>query len=630
MADRSARRTHGEPLHPDDPTSIGRYEVIGRLGAGGMGRVYLALDSQGRQVAIKVIRSDLAIDPEFRDRFADEVAAARRVAPFCTAQVLDADPHARRPYLVTEFIDGARLDEVVAESGPLPLSTLQGVAVGVASALTAIHGAGIVHRDLKPSNVLLSYSGPRVIDFGIARALDAVGGRTQSGLVLGSVGWMAPEQMEGTAPVGPATDIYAWGLLVAFAAAGEHPYGDGTYLEMSERMLLHEPDLRHVPAPLLDIVVAALQRDPRRRPSAEQLLLRLLGDRGREGGGSTRAVASEVLDNTWPRGRSAAAAAAGFGLGAPAGAAAAGAAAGDSAGAGARAGAEAGLPRTRLDGPPGGAGGAGPAGRPAPTRVAGPADAGNHWWEAPPGARQAPSPPRPPGPVGPQGPGGPQPARRRRKGGFVQYGDEPEPVRAGPDPWGYGGPPPGPVPAAAAPAPQRPAARPAPPPAPAAPYYGDPRQRPQGGERRPAAPPPAPPAPPTPAPYRPERRPRPRRRWRLRIPFKRTIIFVLLVLFLLSAADQIATMVDEQRQQIWNRIVTSVQDSVDNQVDRLRGGADDLREQVPDLGGQGADQNGQGADQNGAQDPASGDSSLPGRIEGLPDDLNDLLGSPNS
>ncbi|ONH59561.1 serine/threonine protein kinase [Frankia sp. CcI49] len=581
MADRSALRSQGEPLHPDDPTSIGRYEVIGRLGAGGMGRVYLALDQQGRKVAIKVIRSDLAVDPEFRDRFADEVAAARRVAPFCTAQVLDADPHARRPYLVTEFIDGARLDRVVDESGALPLSTLQGVAVGVASALTAIHGAGIVHRDLKPSNVLLSYSGPRVIDFGIARALDAVSGRTQTGLVLGSVGWMAPEQMEGTAPVGPATDVFAWGLLVAYAAAGDHPYGDGTYLEMSERVLTTEPDLRQVPPALAGIVGSALHRDPRRRPSAEQLLLRLLGDRS-GAKANPRVAATEVIDNTWPRSRSAAAAAAGLGLGA----AAAGAGAGY---------------------------GAGAAQRPAQTRVAGPGDVSGRWWEAPPdaarggsaGAGQAYQPGQPGKAV--PGAGGPQPARRR-KGGFVQYGDEPDLARSGaPYPAGSAGP------GQAAPR----AARPAPPPAPpAAPYYEDaPRSAyrdahrpPYGDAHRPA--PPAPPPAPEPAPYREPRRPR--RRWRLRIPFKRTIIFVLMVLLLLSAADQIATMVDNKRQQIWDRTVTSVHDWVDDQIDWFRGKGDEARDQLPGSNDQ-------------IQIPPAGDESLRDRLQDLRGGVSDLL-----
>ncbi|WP_462202613.1 serine/threonine-protein kinase, partial [Frankia sp. CcWB3] len=311
MTERSARRVSpsggypAEAPHPDDPTTIGVYQVVGRLGAGGMGTVFLAQDAAEKFVAIKVIRSDLAADPEFRARFRDEVAAARRVAPFCTAQVLDADPDARRPYLVTEYIDGVRLDQAVTESGPLPLSTLQGVAVGVASALTAIHRAGIVHRDLKPSNVMLSYSGPRVIDFGIARALDMTKGRTQTGLVLGSVGWMAPEQMEGAA-LGPAVDVFAWGLLIGYAATGGHPYGHGTYLEMSEKILTGQPDLRAMPPDLTPIVRSALARDPRDRPSTENLLLTLLGERGRAG--DARDAATALLDGTWPRGRSAAAA----------------------------------------------------------------------------------------------------------------------------------------------------------------------------------------------------------------------------------------------------------------------------------------------------------------------------------
>ncbi|WP_131771035.1 serine/threonine-protein kinase, partial [Candidatus Protofrankia californiensis] len=285
------------PLQRDDPGVVGRYRITGRLGSGGMGVVYLGLDTAGRPVAVKVIRADLAADPEFRARFADEVAAARRVAPFCTAQVLDADPGARLPYLVTEYIDGVRLDDVVTSRGPLSLSTLQGVAVGVASALTAIHGAGIVHRDLKPSNVLLSYSGPRVIDFGIARAADAAVGRTRSGLVLGSAGWMAPEQMEGV-PVGPSADVFAWGLLIAYAATGRHPFGGGAPLEVAQRMAVERPTLEALPAGLRPLVASTLARDPHARPSAERLVLVLLGDRGRSGG-DTRAAVTQVLGDTW-------------------------------------------------------------------------------------------------------------------------------------------------------------------------------------------------------------------------------------------------------------------------------------------------------------------------------------------
>jgi hypothetical protein len=264
-----------------------------------MGVVYLGQDDTGGPVAVKVIKAAFAADPEFRARFADEVAAAGRVAPFCTAQVLDADPDAPLPYLVTEYIDGIRLDHVVAaHQGPLALSTLQGVALGVASALTAIHGAGIVHRDLKPSNVLLSYSGPRVIDFGIARALDTLVGCTRSSLVLGSAGWMAPEHMAG-APVGPPADIFAWGLLVGYAAVGRHPFGDGAPLEVAQRMVMDRPSLDDVPPELCPLVAAALDRDPDIRPAAGQLVLSLLGDRGRSRSGTHAAVA-EVLGGTWP------------------------------------------------------------------------------------------------------------------------------------------------------------------------------------------------------------------------------------------------------------------------------------------------------------------------------------------
>ncbi|WP_261557736.1 serine/threonine-protein kinase, partial [Frankia tisae] len=428
MADRATGRdgpdgTRGEALHPDDPTVIGAYRVERRLGSGGMGTVYLARDTAGALVAIKVIRSDLAADPDFRERFRDEVAAARRVAPFCTAQVLDADPAARRPYLVTEYIDGVRLDDVVNRSGPLPMSTLQGVAIGVASALTAIHKAGIVHRDLKPSNVMLSFSGPRVIDFGIARALDVAQGRTQTGFVLGSIGWMAPEQMEGSS-IGPAVDVFAWGLLIGYAAVGAHPYGDGTYLEMSKKIQTGRPDLRHVPVQLQPVVRSALARDPRARPTSERLLLTLLGEEAPPGG-DTRVAATAVLDGTWPRGRSTAAAA-----------------------------------------------GAG-ADRPQRTRVAGADDqrrwreegappAGERWWDEPADLPPPSGPPVPPpalaglgaderaprgggfdeadraGNAGFGGPGaaGGQgaPMRRRRRAGFVQYEDEQLPAPAAPGP----------------------------------------------------------------------------------------------------------------------------------------------------------------------------------------------------
>ncbi|MCK9898971.1 protein kinase [Frankia sp. Cpl3] len=262
----------GEVLHPHEPRVIGPYRLLRRLGAGGMGTVYLA-ESAGRRVAVKIVRPDLAADEEFRRRFRQEVDAARRVAPFCTAEVLDADPDAPAPYLVTEFIDGVRLDHAV-ENGPISGSTLTGLAVGVATALTAIHSAGLVHRDLKPSNVLLSMSGPRVIDFGIAQALEGAKAKPTA-WGFGSAGWMAPEQVNGQ-PIGPEADVFTWGILVAFAGTGHHPFGTGTDLELSTRIVSWEPDLLGLPPGLKTLVAAALAKNPDARPNARDLLLNLI------------------------------------------------------------------------------------------------------------------------------------------------------------------------------------------------------------------------------------------------------------------------------------------------------------------------------------------------------------------
>ncbi len=265
--------------HLGDPRVIGRYEVLGRLGAGGMGAVYLARAGDGRRVAVKVIRPDLAADAEFLTRFRREVEAARRVAAFCTARVLDADLDGPTPHLVTEYINGPRLDRAITANGPLDASSLEGFAVGVAAALTAIHGAGLVHRDLKPGNVLLSPFGPRVIDFGIARALEETAGLTETGLVLGTPGWMAPEQIAGEA-VSAATDVYLWGCLVAYAGTGKPP-----------------PDLTGLDGRLRDLVEAALDPDPRRRPTAKSLLLRLLGGDQPD----PEVAATQLLERTWVR-----------------------------------------------------------------------------------------------------------------------------------------------------------------------------------------------------------------------------------------------------------------------------------------------------------------------------------------
>ncbi|GAB2833892.1 hypothetical protein GCM10022221_35910 [Actinocorallia aurea] len=265
-----------KPLGPHDPRTLGAHTVLGKLGQGGMGAVYLGRGPRGT-VAIKVIRDELGADPGFRQRFAQEVAAGRRVASFCTAAMLDhGEDAAGHPYLVTEFIEGPTLHEHVFRHGALTEGTLQGFAVGVAAALTAIHGAGLVHRDLKPSNVILSVSGPRVIDFGIARALDATSDVTRTGQLIGTPGWIAPEQLLADRAT-TAVDIYTWGCLVAFAAQARHPFGGGAPIAMASRVLHGEPDLAGVPEPLLGHVRAAMAKDPALRPTAQQLLLALVG-----------------------------------------------------------------------------------------------------------------------------------------------------------------------------------------------------------------------------------------------------------------------------------------------------------------------------------------------------------------
>ncbi|CAI7975539.1 eukaryotic-like serine/threonine-protein kinase [Frankia sp. Hr75.2] len=269
------------PLGADDPRELGSYQLLSKLGQGGMGTVYLGRSQQGRYVAIKVIRADVADDSEFRARFRLEAETARRVARVCTAEVLDADPDAPQPYLVTEFIEGETLSRFVARNGPLADANLEQLAVGVAAALTAIHRAGIVHRDLKPSNVVLSPFGPRVIDFGIARALDAATNLTGDLQQLGTPAFMSPEQIEG-GTVTPAVDIWAWGGVVTYAATGRYPFGDGNAQVLLYRALHEEPRLDGVDPALHPIVWHAMRKNPTTRPTAQQLMLRLLGDSGED------------------------------------------------------------------------------------------------------------------------------------------------------------------------------------------------------------------------------------------------------------------------------------------------------------------------------------------------------------
>ncbi|MEZ0073340.1 serine/threonine-protein kinase [Planotetraspora sp. GP83] len=292
------RPTGAEPLSPDDPAAIGPYRLLGRLGEGGMGTVYLAVAPAGQVVAVKVVKAEFTADDDFAARFHAEVDNARRVASFCTAQVLDNGNAADgRPYMVTEYIAGTPLSRQITTYGPLGAGPLHGVALGVAAALAAIHVAGLVHRDLKPANVILSMSGPRVIDFGIARALDTTHSFTQSGELLGSPGWWAPEQVRGE-EITPATDIFAWGCLVGYAGSGRHPYGRGDAVMLAARVLNNGPDLGALPAPLDELARRATHPDPARRPSAQDLLLALVGGVAPVPA-SPAATATEMLTESW-------------------------------------------------------------------------------------------------------------------------------------------------------------------------------------------------------------------------------------------------------------------------------------------------------------------------------------------
>jgi serine/threonine protein kinase len=234
-----------------------------------MGVVYLGAAKDGSQVAVKVLRPELADDAEFRARFSREVAMLARVRGVCTVRVIEADTESPRPFLVTEYAGGPSLSEYIETNGPLSAAMAYGLATGLAEALTAIHIAGVVHRDLKPSNVILAESGPKVIDFGIAQALDSTA-VTKTGMTVGSAGFMAPEQIMGRA--GQAADIFAWAVTVSYAASGQPPFGTGTSDAILYRILHAKPDIAAVPPPLRPLVEAALAKDPQSRPAAHELL----------------------------------------------------------------------------------------------------------------------------------------------------------------------------------------------------------------------------------------------------------------------------------------------------------------------------------------------------------------------
>ncbi|MFJ6138634.1 serine/threonine-protein kinase [Kitasatospora sp. NPDC092286] len=266
-----------EPLEPDDPRQVGEYRVLRRLGAGGMGRVYLGRTAGGRTVAVKVVRSELAEDTEFRARFRQEVRAARLVGGRWTAPVLDADTESRHPWVATGYVAGPALGAAVREFGPLPADSVRALGVGLAGALAAVHALGLVHRDVKPSNVLLTLDGPRLIDFGIARALEAATALTRSGFVIGSPGYMSPEQAQG-AVVGPPSDVFSLGAVLVYAATGVAPFGEGLSVASMLYKVAHEdPELGGLDPGLRAIVMACLAKDPARRLAPVELAERLDG-----------------------------------------------------------------------------------------------------------------------------------------------------------------------------------------------------------------------------------------------------------------------------------------------------------------------------------------------------------------
>ncbi|MFE6056352.1 serine/threonine-protein kinase [Kitasatospora sp. NPDC056446] len=264
-----------EALEDGDPRQVGEYRLLRRLGAGGMGRVYLGRTAGGRTVAVKLVHDQYAGDPEFRVRFRNEVAAARQVGGRWTAPVLDADTEGARPWVATGYVAGPSLGSAVRDFGPLPGPAVRSLGVGLAEALQAVHARGLVHRDVKPSNVLLALDGPRLIDFGITRALDAATALTRSGFVVGSPGYLSPEQAEGRG-AGPASDVFSLGAVLAHAATGTAPFGAGVSAAvMLYRVLHEEPELRIGDPGLHALVADCLAKDPARRPTPEQLRERL-------------------------------------------------------------------------------------------------------------------------------------------------------------------------------------------------------------------------------------------------------------------------------------------------------------------------------------------------------------------
>ena len=266
-----------EPLRRPDPEHVGPYLLLSRLGAGAMGRVYLGRSASGRLVAVKTIRLEYAEEADFRARFAREVAAARRVSGVFTAAVIAADPDAPVPWLATAYVPAPSLARLVAACGPMPVPAVRWLAAGCAEALDSIHDAGLVHRDLKPSNVLVSQDGPRVIDFGVARAVERVQLTTTRGS-LGTPAYMAPEQARDTRRASPASDVFSLGSTLAYAATGHPPYRGETVTDILVRLATEPPDLTGLPADLADVVTGCLEPEPANRPTPAALLAALAPD----------------------------------------------------------------------------------------------------------------------------------------------------------------------------------------------------------------------------------------------------------------------------------------------------------------------------------------------------------------
>ncbi|MDN0193568.1 serine/threonine-protein kinase [Streptomyces sp. S.PNR 29] len=262
------------PLEVDEPTEVGPYRLLGRLGSGGMGRVYLGRSAGGRTVAVKIVHPHFALDEEFRTRFRREVEAARRVGGAWTAPVLDADPEAAVPWVATAYAAGPSLTAAVADGGPLPTHTVRVLGAGLAEALTAVHDLSLVHRDVKPSNVLLTLDGPLLIDFGIARATDGTASLTSTGVSIGSPGYMSPEQILGKGVTG-AADVFSLGAVLAFAATGEAPFRGDSSAALLYKVVHEEPELDGLDGELRELAEACLAKEPGQRPTPGELARRL-------------------------------------------------------------------------------------------------------------------------------------------------------------------------------------------------------------------------------------------------------------------------------------------------------------------------------------------------------------------